>query len=58
MLSFFDALMQRRAVALNPFASVRSLKYSVPEGKTAELTIEQERKLFRSIDTGNVVGLR
>jgi site-specific recombinase XerD len=55
---FFDALVQRHAVALNPFASVRGLKYSVTEGKTAELAIEQARKLFRSIDNGNVVGLR
>jgi Phage integrase, N-terminal SAM-like domain len=55
---FFDALVQRHAVALNPFASVRGLKYSVTEGKTAKLAIEQARKLFRSIDTSHVVGLR
>jgi integrase/recombinase XerD len=55
---FFDALVQRHAVALNPFASVRGVKYSVTEGKTAELGIEQARKLFKSIDTGNVTGLR
>jgi integrase/recombinase XerD len=54
----FDALVQRHAVALNPFASVRGIKYSVSEGKTAELAIEQARGLFRSIDTGHVVGLR
>ena len=33
---FFDAMAQRHAIALNPFASVRSLKYSVTEGKTAD----------------------
>jgi site-specific recombinase XerD len=55
---FFDALVQRHAVALNPFASVRGAKYSVTEGKTAELAIEQARKLFRSIDTSHVVGFR
>lgn len=55
---FFDALVQRHAVALNPFASVRGVKYSVTEGKTAELAIEQAQKLLRKIDTGNVVGLR
>jgi len=55
---FFDALVQRHAVALNPFASVRGIKYSVTEGKTAELAIEQARKLFKSINTGTVVGLR
>jgi integrase/recombinase XerD len=43
---------------LNPFASVRGVKYSVTEGTTAELAIEQARKLFRSINTRNVVGLR
>ena len=56
--NFFDALVQRHAVALNPFASVRGIKYSVTEGRTAELGIEQAQKLFASIDTGNVVGLR
>jgi integrase/recombinase XerD len=30
----------------------------VTEGRTAELGIDQARKLFASIDTGNVVGLR
>jgi site-specific recombinase XerD len=54
---FFDALVQRHAVALNPFASVRGTKYSVTEGKTAELA-EQARKLFKSIDTSHVVGFR
>jgi integrase/recombinase XerD len=55
---FFDALVQRHAVALNSFSSVRGVKYSVTEGKTAELGIEQARTLFRSINTGHVVGLR
>jgi site-specific recombinase XerD len=55
---FFDALVQRHAVALNPFASVRGVKYSITEGRMAELAIEQARKLFRSIDSRNVVGLR
>jgi hypothetical protein len=30
----------------------------VIEGKTPELAIEQARKLFGAIDTGNVIGLR
>ena len=55
---FFDALVQRHAVVLNPFASVRGTKYSVTEGRTAELAIEQARKLFKSIDISHVVGLR
>jgi integrase/recombinase XerD len=42
MRHFFDALVQRHAVALNPFASVRGTKYSITEGKTTELAIEQD----------------
>lgn len=55
---FFDALVTRHAVALNSFASVRGQKHSVTEGKTAEISIEQARKLFRSIDVSTPVGLR
>jgi integrase/recombinase XerD len=55
---FFDILVLRHAVALNPFDSVSGIKYSVTEGKTAELGIEQARKLFKSINTKHIVGLR
>ena len=55
---FFDALVQRHVVPLNSFASVRGVKYSVTEGKTAEISIEQARKLFRSIDVSTPMGLR
>lgn len=55
---FFDALVQRHAVPLNSFASVRGVKHSVTEGKTPEISIEQARKLFKSIDVSTVVGLR
>lgn len=55
---FFDAMVTRHVVPLNSFASVRGVKYSVTEGKTAEISIEQARKLFRSIETGSVIGLR
>lgn len=55
---FFDALVQRHAVPLNSFASVRGVKHSVMEGKTPEISIEQARKLFKSIDVSDVVGLR
>ncbi|MBV8053603.1 MAG: hypothetical protein JO071_00010 [Deltaproteobacteria bacterium] len=40
------------------FASVRGIKYSASEGNTAELQIEQARKLFKSINTGHIIGLR
>lgn len=55
---FFDALVTRHAVPLNSFASVRGVKHSVSEGKTAEISIEQARKLFRTIDVSTPVGLR
>jgi len=55
---FFDGLVTRHAVALNPFASVRGIKHSVTEGATPEISVEQARKLLRSLDLGHVVGLR
>jgi integrase/recombinase XerD len=55
---FFDALVLRHVVMLNPAASVRAARYQVIEGKTPEITIEQARALLRLIDTGHVVGLR
>ncbi len=55
---FFDQLVTRHAVVLNPAASVRSERYHVVEGKTPEITVEQARRLLRSIDTGHIVGLR
>ena len=55
---FFDALVTRHAVALNPFSSVRGRKHAVPDGKTPELAIGQARDLLASIDLSHVVGLR
>ena len=55
---FFDALVTRHAVALNPFASVRGKKHAVIDGKTPELAIQQARDLLASIDLSHVVGLR
>lgn len=55
---FFDRLVNRHVVILNPAASVRGIKEQVIEGKTPEITVEQARTLLASIDTGNVVGLR
>jgi site-specific recombinase XerD len=55
---FFDQLVTRHAVILNPAASVRGERYQVVEGKTPEITVEQARRLLRSIDTGHAVGLR
>ena len=55
---FFDRLVQRHVVILNPASSVRGVKDEVIEGKTPEISIEQARTLLRSVDTGHVVGLR
>jgi site-specific recombinase XerD len=64
---FFDALVLRHVVFLNPALSVRAERYSVVEGKTPEITIDHARLLLRSIrvsyatKTGempHVVGLR
>lgn len=55
---FFDTLVTRHVVVLNPAASVRGERLQVVEGKTPEITVEQARKLMQSIDTSNVVGLR
>jgi integrase/recombinase XerD len=55
---FFDLLVTRHAVVLNPAASVRGERYQVIEGKTPEITAEQARRLLRSIGSDNVVKLR
>lgn len=55
---FFDALVTRHAVALNSFASVRGVRHSAVDGKTAEISIAQAKTLFRCLDVGTVVGLR
>ena len=55
---FFDALVTRHAVVLNPFSSVRGKKHAVVDGKTPELTPGQARALFRSLDLSHVVELR
>jgi len=43
---------------LNPAASVRASKYSLVEGKTPALSVEQARRVLATIDTSHVVGLR
>jgi len=55
---FFDGMVTRHAIVLNPAASVRAERYQVIEGKTPEITVKQARTLLTSIDTSNVVGLR
>lgn len=55
---FFDRLVQRHVVILNPAASVRGVKDQVIEGKTPEITIVQARALLASVDVSHVIGLR
>jgi integrase/recombinase XerD len=55
---FFDRLVQRHAVVLNPAASVRGERYQLMEGKTPEITVDQERALLASLRPRGVEGLR
>jgi len=61
---FFDILVQRHAIPLNPALSVRGPKHSVQEGKTPAMEPKQIRDLLHSIPTTNpdgeplLVGLR
>src|ERR1017187_1582411 len=55
---FFDGMVTRHAIVLNPALSVRGERYSVMEGKTPEIPIPDARKLLASVDTSHVVGLR
>jgi integrase/recombinase XerD len=56
--SFFDVLVTRHVVVLNPALSVRTERYSVVEGKTPEITVEQSRRLLSSIKLESVADLR
>lgn len=56
--SFFDVMVTRHVVILNPALSVRTERYSAIEGKTPEITVEQARKLLASIELKSVIDLR
>ena len=55
---FFDGLVTRHAIILNPALSVRGERYEVVEGKTPEITVKGARTLLASMKADNVVGLR
>ena len=55
---FFDGLVTRHAIILNPALSVRGERYQVVEGKTPEMTVDAARKLLASMKTATVIGLR
>ena len=54
---YCDRLVQRHAMGLNPFVTVRSMRYRT-DGKTPEITIQQARELLASVKTATVTGLR
>ncbi len=56
--SFFDVLVQRHVIVLNPALSVRTERYSAVEGRTPEISVDQVRKLLASIEPRCVVDLR
>lgn len=56
--SFFDVLVQRHVMVLNPAHSVRTERYSAIEGKTPEITTTQARQLLASITLDKPVDFR
>ncbi len=56
--AFFDVLVNRHVMFLNPAATVRGERYQAVEGKTPEISRDQARTLLASIDTSRPVGLR
>ena len=55
---FFDLLVTRHAVLLNPFQSVRGPPRSTHDGKTPEITPGQARSLLESLDLSQPAGVR
>lgn len=56
--AFFDLLVNRHVLLLNPALTVRGERLQVIEGKTPEITKAQVRTLLASIDTSHPIGLR
>ena len=56
--AFFDVLVQRHVVVLNPAHSVRTERYSAVEGRTPQITVEQAKQLLASIKADSVLGMR
>jgi site-specific recombinase XerD len=52
---FFDRLVNRHVVILNPAATAKGVKDQVIEGKTPEITLEQARALLASIQTAKSI---
>lgn len=56
--SFFDLLVQRHVMVLNPAHSVRTERYSAIEGRTPRIPVEQARQLLESIRIESILDLR
>jgi len=55
---FFNILVERHLVILNPAAAAETERHQVVEGRTPKITHGQARELLASIDVGDIVGLR
>lgn len=55
---FFDQLVQRHVLILNPALTARLERYSVVEGRTPEITTAQARQLLASIELRAVADYR
>lgn len=55
---FFDRMVNRHVMVLNPALSVRGERATATEGKTIEMPPMEVRQLLNSIDTSHIVGLR
>jgi integrase/recombinase XerD len=56
--TFFDVLVQRHVIVLNPAHSVRTERYSVMEGRTPEISVGEAKTLLASIKLESVVDYR
>jgi len=52
---FFDRLVNRHVVMLNPAATAKGVKDQVIEGKTPEITLDQARTLLGSIQVAKTI---
>lgn len=55
---FFDDLVNRHVLILNPAATVRGARCSAVEGRTPEIPPDQARRLLAGMGTDGAVGLR
>lgn len=55
---FFDYLVVRQVLPSNPAASVRLARFSLTEGKTTEVTVDQVRAIQAGIDFTSASGVR